>query len=78
MNGLVLESVEEERDIGVVVENSLTSSLQCAEAARRATGVLTQITKAFLYRFLGLTKDNIYIDMQAGRNLLPKLPVADN
>ena len=23
-------------------------------------------------------KDNIYIDMQAGRNLLPKLPVADN
>ena len=22
--------------------------------------------------------DNIYIDMQAGRNLLPKLPVADN
>jgi hypothetical protein len=55
MNGLVLESVEEERDIGVEVENSLTSSLQCAEAARRATGVLTQISKAFLYRFLGLT-----------------------
>ena len=24
------------------------------------------------------TKDNIYIDMQAGRNLLPKLLVADN
>ena len=24
------------------------------------------------------TNDNIYIDMQAGRNLLPKLPVADN
>ena len=23
-------------------------------------------------------KDNIYIDMQAGRNLLPKLLVADN
>ena len=23
-------------------------------------------------------KDNINIDMQAGRNLLPKLPVADN
>ena len=29
--------------------------------------------------FLNLeTKDNIYIDMQAGRNLLPKLLVADN
>ena len=25
----------------------------------------------------GLPKDNIYIDMQAGRNLLPKLLVAD-
>ena len=24
------------------------------------------------------SKDNIYIDMQAGRNLLPKLLVADN
>jgi len=29
----------------------------------------------FLYE---QNKDNIYIDMQAGRNLLPKLPVADN
>ena len=26
----------------------------------------------------GAIKDNIYIDMQAGRNLLPKLLVADN
>jgi len=26
----------------------------------------------------GVNKDNIYIDMQAGRNLLPKLLVADN
>ena len=25
-----------------------------------------------------IAKDNIYIDMQAGRNLLPKLLVADN
>ena len=50
MNGLELESVDKERDIGVVVEKSLKPSLQCAEAARRATGVLTQITKAFLYR----------------------------
>jgi len=26
----------------------------------------------------GIGKDNIHIDMQAGRNLLPKLLVADN
>ena len=49
MNGLVLESVDKERDIGIVMENSLQPSLKCAEAARRATGVLNQITKAFLY-----------------------------
>ena len=38
------------------------------------TGIMhdTGITKS------GVTNDNIYIDMQAGRNLLPKLPVADN
>ena len=34
-----------------------------------------------VFRFINMgfaTKDNIYIDMQAGRNLLPKLLVADN
>ena len=50
MNGLVLESVNKERDIGIVMENSLQPSLKCAQAARRATRVLNQITKAFLYR----------------------------
>ena len=48
MNGVRLESVDKERDIGVITDKS--PSLQCSEAARRATGVLTQISKAFLYR----------------------------
>ncbi len=50
MNGVRLESVDKERDIGVITDKSLKPSLQCSEAARRATGVLTQISKAFLYR----------------------------
>ena len=40
------------------MENSLKPSLQCAEAARRANGVLTQVTKAFLYR--GVTFLRLY------------------
>ena len=50
MNGVILESVDKERDIGVITDKTLKPSLQCSEAARRATGVLTQISKAFLYR----------------------------
>ena len=41
MNGEKLDSVDSERDIGVIVDKSLKPSLQCAEAARRASGVLT-------------------------------------
>ena len=41
------------------------------------------MTVKSVLQFLGssewcLHNDNIYIDMQAGRNFLPKLPVADN
>jgi len=36
---------------------------------------LSQVTTS---QSLSDPKDNIYIDMQAGRNLLPKLLVADN
>ena len=42
--------MDKERDIGVITDKSLKPSLQCSEAVRRATGVLTQISKAFLYR----------------------------
>ena len=50
MNGTVLESTSEERDIGVKVHQSLRPGKQCAESARRANAVLGQISRAFLYR----------------------------
>ena len=50
MYGTNLADTEKERDIGVIVSNTLKPTAQCAEAARRAGAVLTQISKAFLYR----------------------------
>ena len=37
--GLPLEEIQQERDIGVVISNDLKPSKQCAEAARRASGL---------------------------------------
>ena len=48
--GTVLQTVSKERDIGVVVNQDLKPSLQCAESSRRASTVLGQITRTFLYR----------------------------
>ena len=50
MNGTILSTVTKEKDIGVIVNKDLKPSLQCAEVARRASAVLTQISRAFLYR----------------------------
>ena len=50
MNGHVLEETSEERDVGVVVSNTLKPGPQCARAARTAAAVLGQITRAFQYR----------------------------
>ena len=50
MKGVTLESVDKERDIGVIIDKSLKPSLQCAEAAKKAAIVLGQITRAFIYR----------------------------
>ena len=50
MAGTVLQTVRKERDIRVVVNQDLKPSLQCAEASRRASTVLGQITRTFLYR----------------------------
>ena len=50
MNGLPLNETDKERDIGVIMDTSLKPSKQCAEAARRASAVLTQISRTFLYR----------------------------
>ena len=50
MNGTMLETTSQERDVGVIVSSDLKPSSQCQEAARRANGVLNQISRAFHYR----------------------------
>ena len=50
MGGDKLEVSESERDIGVIVSNSLKPSAQCAKAARTANTVLGQLARSFHYR----------------------------
>ena len=50
MGGNVLETVEFEKDVGVIVHQSLKPSMQCARAAARANAVLGQISRAVSYR----------------------------
>ena len=49
MDGVRLESVTNERDIGVLIDGSSKPSVHCAEAVRKASLVLGQITRIFLY-----------------------------
>ena len=48
--GTILESVKEEKDIGVIVSDSLKPSAQCARAAKKANGILGQMSRSFHYR----------------------------
>ena len=50
MEGIVLQEVEEEKDIGILIHRSLKPSKQCKKAADMAGAVLKQITKNFHYR----------------------------
>lgn len=50
MNGVNLSKVSHEKDIGIIINNDLKPSIQCAEASRRASAVLGQISRSFLYR----------------------------
>ncbi len=50
MDGQVLEVTSEERDIGVTMAKNMKPSIQCANAARTAQTVLSQVTRAFHYR----------------------------
>ena len=48
--GTVLESTKEEKDVGVIISDTLKPSSQCAAAARKANQVLGQMSRSFHYR----------------------------
>ena len=50
MNGQELQVVEEERDIGVIVQRSLKPGKQCERAASMGNTVLNQLVRNFHYR----------------------------
>ena len=50
MDGHELDKISWEKDIGVIIHDSLKPSQQCAESARKARGVLSQIKHAFHFR----------------------------
>ena len=50
MDGVRLEEVEVEKDVGVLVADNLRPSKQCSAAAAKANGVLGQISRAVKYR----------------------------
>ena len=69
MNGVKLKSTEQEKDIGVLIHSSLKPSKHCAESARKANGILTQISKSFHYRdkvtFLNLYKTYVRCHLES-------------
>ena len=50
MKGQVLDTINEETDVGVRVADTLKPGAQCRKAAKTAQTVLSQITRAFHYR----------------------------
>ena len=63
MNRVVLATTKEEKDLGVIMTDKLSPSVQCAKAAKTANAVLGQISRAFHYRdkqiFTGLYKQYV-------------------
>ena len=50
MHGNSLEHISEQKDLGVIIHNSLKPSLQCAAAAKKANQVRGQIVRSFSFR----------------------------
>ena len=48
--GVVLNASTEEKDVGVIIHNSLKPAKQCAKAASKANQILGQMMRAFHYR----------------------------
>ena len=61
--GTILESVKEEKDVGVWISDNLKPSHQCAKAAKKANSVLGQMSRAVTYRdrltWVGLYKQYV-------------------
>ena len=45
-----LESVEQEKDVGVIISENPKPSIQCAKAAQKANAVLGQLSRGVSYR----------------------------
>ena len=50
MGGHILEESKQEKDLGVIIEDSLKPSAQCAKAAAKANMVLGQLTRGCTWR----------------------------
>ena len=50
LNGVVLKEVEEERDLGVIIDNKLKYKKQCAKVAKKANQVLGMIKRNVVSR----------------------------
>ena len=50
MQNITLKSVDFEKDVGVLIHNSLKPSLQCNTAAKKANQVLGQMSRSLSYR----------------------------
>ena len=47
INNTILEVVEEEKDLGVIVQNNLKVSEQCSKVVKTANRVLAMIRRTF-------------------------------
>ena len=60
--------MSEEKDIGVLIQDTLKPSSQCSKAAKKANSVLGQMRKSFLYRdkytWVKLYKTNVRSHME--------------
>ena len=50
LNGLTLEKVEYEKDIGVTIQSDLKPTIQCLNAAKKANQIIGQMSRSFTYR----------------------------
>ena len=68
INGQTLDSVENEKDLGVMMQKTLKPGLQCKQMARRANGILGQICRAFHFRdrhvFIKLYKRYVRVHLE--------------